>query len=199
MGCIGEYIVLRQVSLVVVVALVLTGCAGALVKRGDNYAELQQWVLAVDAYARAHEVRPNVSEIENKLRQAREEAVIQEVARAEKALQSGALKVAWRHAAQAARVHPNEPRVKAVRQRIREVVTERVMTAVDGRRWEEAFQLWGLLRRHDSGSPLVETLTTKIADAMISEAERLQSELRFWEARDVLLLLGTRQPSYAEK
>ena len=71
---------LRQVSLVVVVALVLTGCAGALVKRGDNYAELQQWVLAVDAYARAHEVRPNVSEIENKLRQAREEAVIQEVA-----------------------------------------------------------------------------------------------------------------------
>ena len=189
----------RRLYLFLFITWALSGCAGALVKRGDNYAELQQWVLAVDAYARAHEVRPNVSEIETKLRQAREQAVTQEVNRSHKALNSGALKVAWRHAAQAARVHPNEPRVLAVRKQIREAVSLRVMEAIDGHRWEDAFQLWELLRRHDPGSSLVEVLTQKIADAMISEGERLQSELRFWEARDVLLLLGTRQPSYARE
>lgn len=190
---------IRQLNTFLCITLFLTGCTGALVKRGDNYAELQQWVLAVDAYARAHEVRPNAAEIETKLRQAREQAVTQEVARAQKALSSGALKVAWRHVAQAARVHPNEPRVKEVRKEIRDAVSARVTGAIEGHRWEEAFQLWEMLRRHDSGSPLVEVLTQKIAHAMISEGERLQSELRFWEARDVLLLLGTRQPSYARE
>ena len=52
--------------------LVVSGCSGALVKRGDTYAELGQWMQAVEAYSRANEVRPNSKDIETKLERARD-------------------------------------------------------------------------------------------------------------------------------
>ena len=191
---------MRQLTVIVLfILLIQSGCSGALVKRGDTYADLGQWMQAVEAYSRAHEVRPGSKDIENKLEAAREQAIIQEVALAQKALAAGALKVAWNHVYQATRIHPNEPSVKTVREQIRKEAGERVRTFIENESWQDAYAIWGLLRRYDSGAALVEVLEEELANAMIAKAEQFQHELRFWDARELYLELGRRQPSHARE
>ena len=175
------------------------GCAGPLVRRGDAYAEMGHWMHAADAYARASEIRPNSGEIAQKHQHSRVQAVQQELARAETALDGGDLTRAWLHVGQAARVYAEDSRVGPVRTRIRLAAVEKIRTFISVLNWEKAYEVWGLLRRYDLSSAEARSMGVELAESMVDYSDYLRGVLKYWEARALLLELGRRQPAYARE
>jgi len=189
----------RVLAWILLIAGMMTGCVSQLVKRGDMYGAQGRWLDAVESYARANEVRPNNTEVAAKLRAAREEAVKQELIKAERALIDGQLPSAWSHVEMAAKVLHQDIRVAEMRGRIREAAVEGIRTDLVRLDFEKAYIDLGTLKRHDPGHEIIAQLSDELADAIVDQSYELVSRTRYGQARDLLIMLGKNQPEYARE
>ena len=192
------YRALRTTSALVFLA-VLTACPARHLQRGDAYAAQGEWAKAVSAYAKARSDNPEDKGIAAKLANARVELTRISLITAEKALLANALPKAWKHLTTAHESTPKDPRIDALRTRLRTATAKRLRGALTSRDYDAAYADLTLLQERDPGGPDLETLTTEIALSVFAHAQALEAKGDFYQAREQLNALGLRQPGYAKE
>jgi len=177
----------------------LTACPSLHLQRGDEYAAKGEWAKAVRSYAKARSENPEDKAIAAKLARARVALAEISLSAGDEAVTNGDLAAAWKHLANAVEAAPKDPRVDALRARVREATATRIRGALGKADYDAAYADLQRLQTQDAGNAEIGKLTTEIALSVLANAQKLESQGAFFQARQRLMLLSQRQPSYAKE